>query len=510
MNGLYDEIRIALYSVWNRRWLALAVAWTICLLGWVIVSMQPNSYESEANILVKAQNVINNKNGLTTNEKKEKIDQLRQTIISDANLQKVVRGTDLGLRVATDKEMDSSVLSLRSNIEVELEEDNVFYIKASQSDPKLARDVVQKLIDIIQEENIAGDRNSITQAIKFWDDEVEKAQKELSAIEKKRIAFETENLGLLPGVGSVSQRMESARSELNQIESQLVSAQSALVALNAQLASISPTISTPTFSGGRAGGGGAAGALSAANGELASMRSRGLTDQHPDVIAIKRQIAALRRQAASAPRSGSGSGFVRTPNPAYSQLQGLRTERSAAVSGLNARKNALQAELAQLSSQQSLEPSVASEMERLNQQYDVAKEQYDSSITERRNVELSDNIDTKTDGAEFSMIDKPSLPATPSAPNRPLLLTIVLFFGLGAGVACAFALGHLQTSFPTPARLEKVSGLPVIGSVSLMLTEEQRAERFKKLKYFIGGTASLMGVFILLIIVEFFERGIVA
>ncbi|MCC6478121.1 MAG: hypothetical protein IT552_02795, partial [Sphingomonadaceae bacterium] len=46
MNGLYDELRIAVHSVWNRRWLALGIAWAVCLLGWLIVSLIPASYES--------------------------------------------------------------------------------------------------------------------------------------------------------------------------------------------------------------------------------------------------------------------------------------------------------------------------------------------------------------------------------------------------------------------------------------------------------------------------------
>ena len=48
MNGLYDELRIAVHSVWNRRWLALAIAWGVCLLGWLVVSLIPASYESSA------------------------------------------------------------------------------------------------------------------------------------------------------------------------------------------------------------------------------------------------------------------------------------------------------------------------------------------------------------------------------------------------------------------------------------------------------------------------------
>ncbi len=510
MNGLYDEIRIAIYGVWNRRWLALAIAWVLCILGWVAVSTQPNSYESEARILVDAQNILSDQTGISSNDSRKNIDQLGQTIVSYNNLQKVVSGTDLGLKVTTDKQMDSAVKALAAKVEVDSTEDSLFDIKVEQSSPKLARDVVQKLIDIIQEENIAGDRNSVTQEIKFLDGQVAAAQKKLTDVEAKRIAFETENLGLLPGVGSVSQRIEAARSEINQIDTQLVSAQSALVALNAQLAAESPTINTPSFNPGRPGGGGAAGALSAARGSLAEMRARGLTDRHPDVVSMKKQIETLRVQAASAPATGGGSSITRTPNPAYSSLQGLRAERQATVAGLRSRRATLQSELAQLTSQQSLEPGVASAMENLNREYDIAKDQYDQLIVAQNKARLRDNIGTETDAVKFSIIAKPTLPTAPSAPNRPLLLTIVFFFGLGGGVAFAFALGHLQTSFPTASRLERVSGLPVIGTVSQMLTPQQKEGRLKKLKLFIGGTASLMGVFVLLIIVEFFQRGIVA
>ena len=37
MNSLYDEFRVALHSVWTRRWLVLGVAWGICILGWLAI-----------------------------------------------------------------------------------------------------------------------------------------------------------------------------------------------------------------------------------------------------------------------------------------------------------------------------------------------------------------------------------------------------------------------------------------------------------------------------------------
>ncbi len=510
MNGLYDEIKIAMYSVWARRWLALVVAWLVCILGWIAVSLQPPSYDSEARVFVKTQNISSSNKPGNAAEQYEKIQQLSNTILSYENLQKVVRGTNLGLQIVTDKEMDGAVESLRAKTEVELKEDSFYDISVTQSDPVLARDVVQKIIDIMQEENIAGDRNTIAEKIRFWDEEVEKNQKVLNTIEQRRIKFEQENLGLLPGSGSISQRIDDARNDLSQIDSQLISAQSALVALNAQLASESPTINTPTFnSSAPGGGGGARASLARARGILAEARSRGLTDRHPDIVALQKQIEALQRQAEAEPR-GSGGGVVRTANPAYTQLQSLRAERRATVSALQTRKSTLESELSQLTSRQTLAPGVASEMEAINRELDSAKVQYENALAERRAVEFDDNVESKTDAVKFSIIDKPSLTTIPSAPNRPLLLTIVLFFGIGAGVATAFALGHLQTSFPTASRLERASGLPVIGTVSLMLTPQQKTARNKNLKLLIGGTASLMGAFTLLLIVEFTQRGIVS
>ena len=50
MNTLFDDFRASLHSIWQRRWLALAVAWLVCVLGWLGVTLVPNAYESRARI----------------------------------------------------------------------------------------------------------------------------------------------------------------------------------------------------------------------------------------------------------------------------------------------------------------------------------------------------------------------------------------------------------------------------------------------------------------------------
>jgi polysaccharide biosynthesis transport protein len=501
MNSLYDEFRIAVHSVWNRRWLALAVAWGVCLLGWLIVAMIPNKYESKAQIQVRTQSMLSDQIGVDPRDQRRNIQELGQTLISSGNLEKVIRGTDLGATIATPVEMAGKIEGLRANIEVKPEQDDFFSITVKQPSGKLARDVVQKLIDVAEDDNIAGDRKETSQTLRFLNAQIEARGKQLQEAESKRVAYETQNLGLLPGVGSVSQRMEASRAELSQIDSQLIQARSALAALNGQLAGTPATLNTPST-----GGSGAPSALAQAQGELASMRARGFTDSHPDVISIRNQIANLRSQGNGA----AGSGGYRTPNPAYSSLQSMRAEREAAVSALSARKSSLQSDMAQLAAKQTAEPGVAAEYQRINRDYEALKEQYDKLLVNRDQISLRGQVETQTDAVQFRVVKEPSFSNVPAAPNRPLLLAGVLLAGIGVGVGTAFALGHLQTSFPTAAKLERASGLPVIGSISQMLTGEERARRKQKMKYFYSGSGALFGAFALLLVAEFVQRGLTA
>jgi hypothetical protein len=58
-------------------------------------------------------------------------------------------------------------------------------------------------------------------------------------------------------------------------------------------------------------------------------------------------------------------------------------------------------------------------------------------------------------------------------------------------VAAAFLLSKLRTTFDTATRLERASGMPVIGSIGEVVTPRQRARRRKQLQHFLGGVAGL-------------------
>lgn len=512
MNGLYDEFRVAVHSVWTRRWLVLGVAWGICILGWLAVASIPNRYDSRARLLVDANQILPDDAGGSPYSGGQQIDQIRETLTSARNLEKVALTTGLIGADAGEREKAGAVAMLQKNIKVVPQQQNIFEITSavgvgSLSDAdnaKLASGVLDSLITVFRDDQLRGGRMNAREGLKFLDSQIADREKALRDVEARRGAFEAQNIGLIPGgSGSPAQRVDAARAELSQIDSQLVSAQAQLAAANGQLSSTPATV--PGVGG--VGGGVARQQLAGAQNELSSMRARGLTDAHPDVIALKSQIASLK---AIADREGSGGGAGGVQNPAYASLAAMRAERQATVSALSSRKSQLMGDIAKITSQQIQNPGIAAEYDRINGEYTALKAQYDKLLAQREQVRLRGEVQTETDAIKIELLDPPSKPTSPAAPNRPLFLTLVLLAGIGGGIGAAFGLSQVRTSYSTAAKLERASGLPVIGSITEVVTPERHIERRKRLVWLGGGAAALVGLYALLLIAEFVQRGMVA
>jgi hypothetical protein len=180
------------------------------------------------------------------------------------------------------------------------------------------------------------------------------------------------------------------------------------------------------------------------------------------------------------------------------------------VNAAATRKAQLQSDLSQLGTRQASEPGVAAEQERLNRDYDVLKKQYDKLLEDRDQVRLRTDVRSQTDAVKFKVIDPPSQPSVPLTPNRPLLLTLILFVGLAAGAGAAYVLGQIQTTFPTQTRLAEATGLPVLGSISEVRTEAARTQHRQRLLWLGGGAGALGAAWAVLLAVEFWQRSTVA
>jgi hypothetical protein len=166
--------------------------------------------------------------------------------------------------------------------------------------------------------------------------------------------------------------------------------------------------------------------------------------------------------------------------------------------------------MANFAAKQANAPEITAQQAKLSRDHDVLQAAYDKMLSDREQVKLRADAQTQAGSVQFRVIDPPTLSKVPAKPKRPLLLTGVLLVAIAGGAAAAFLRAKLQTSYSTPNALAAASGLPVLGSISYVRGVRQKAQEAQQLKWFAGAGGALVGAYVLLLAVEFVQRGLMA
>ncbi|MBZ6380003.1 hypothetical protein B5C34_14335 [Pacificimonas flava] len=508
MTTIQEQIMTTLYGVWRKRWWAVLVAWLVCLMGWAFVATIPNSFRSSARILVETGSLLQSEMGLRDSGRELEV--VRQTLTSRLNLEKVLRRTELDAELENDAQIDAAISTISDGISVSSQSGNLFTISYESSNPELtdqenadlARDIVDNLLQIFMEENVTSNRDDINEAVRFFEDQLAQRERELEAAEQRRAEFEERYLGRLAGEGNINDNVRAARNQLNDVQLQLEQATRSLYALQSQLGSVPQALDQgsmdPIQSPARQ-------RVNQMEQTLSDLYAAGKLDSHPDVILAKRQLERLREQAEAEEAEMRADGVgVRAPtsNPVYVNLRSRVFDAQSQVAALRARRDRLQQDIADMERRQQEQPGIAAEQAKLNRDYGVLRSQYDALLRSREEIRLQSDVQTQTQQVRFSVVDPPSQPREPSAPNRPLYLSVVLIAAFGAGLGISFLMSQLRGGFITAGQLEARYDTPVLGAVSEIVTDEDRQMNRIRLAILLVMTFGLVAIWGALVLYE--------
>jgi len=524
MYSIYEQLLTSLYMIWRKRWIALGVLWAICMVGWAIVAAIPDEYEATARIYVDTNEVLAESLGGGNQSVWRQVDVMRRTLISRPNLEKVIRRTDLDLTVHDESDMEKLFEKLTSNITLTSQGADLFTVSyrsgdrslTDQENANLAKRVVQNLINLFVEGNIAGQREPLQETIRFLEEQIGEYESKLEEAERRRAEFDRENIGFMSGTASINQKLQTQRADLDELGFKLAEAQSARRALASQLSSTPASIAGSAITINQGGAAvfdptSTAGRIEMLERQISDAMARGWTDKHPDITAARRQIEELRKQQATERKSGRSNDYAtRGPtmaNPVYVDLRSRLFDKDAEIASLSARRNQLAAETQGLERKVETSPGIEAERVKLNRDYEALKAKYDDLVKKREEARVSIDVETKTDRVLFRIVDPPEVPLKPVAPDRPLLLSAVMGLGLLVGIIGSFVMSQIHTTFASAARLRSVSQYPVLGSVSAIVTDTQRARERKWLWLFMICFFGLAGIYASLMIIEVIQSG---
>ena len=480
MAELTAVILTFLKAIGKYRWYAVVISWVVAVIGWAVVYKLPNDYQASARVYVDTQSILKPlMAGMTT---LPNLDQqvifMRRTLISRPNVERVMRMVDLDVKASTAKDHEKLVDELIDKIKIiGTERDDIYTITYNNPNPKLGKDVVQSLLTIFVEGSFGGKKQDSEKAIQFIDDQIKSYEAKLASAENAMKDFKLKNMGLLPRTGGdFTTKLSDLSDQLSQAKLELLEADQARNAIKRQIGGSgvpgsAPAVVDPEISE----------RMQALNKQLDTLRMQ-YTEQHPDILATRRLLAQLetkKQEMAKNPRAQSDPGASYSP-----MLQQLNVSLSAAearVASMRARVDELASRVARLRTQSVEAPEVEAQLAQLNRDYQVNRDNYQQLVERRESAKLSGDLSSATDMLTFRVIDPPTVPLTPSGPNRPRLFSFVFLGARVAGLAVALLMSQVRPTFLSQAALRDVTSTPILGSISMNWTTEQKVKRRRRL-----------------------------
>ncbi len=496
MQDLAREIVSEIKGSWRYRYVAIVVAWVVCIFGWLTVYAYPDAYESSAKVYVDTTSALKPLlERMTVNtDVLSRVEMVSAAMLGTPRLREVAESTGLMDRLSVDYDIDNLVDDMRRHLSISGElgdSANLYTISYRDRDPDIAYAVVSRLLSIFVDESVGENRTDTENAQAFIRQELEKLGAELSAAESALAKFKRENVGRMPGAsGDYFGRLRSEMDSLERVEASLRRAIGRRDALRAQIAGETPTLDVTTATKTELDD-----RIAVNESKLQDLQLR-FTDLHPDVIAIKETIRQLKEQKRAEIQSliaGDGAG-VASDNPVFQNIQIELTDVNVEIASLRQEASTHQRKIAELRDLVNVLPEVEAELSRLTRDYDVKRAQYESLLERLQVAELSESAEENQD-VKFRVFEPPQTPDDPIEPDRPLLIVATLLTGLAAGAGLAYFLNRLNPVFSDIVALRQATELPILGPVQVLSMSDYRRQRFIQLATFFLSFGALCVVF---------------
>ena len=497
------EILYYLKGALKYKWTALIIAWVLAVSGGTYVLMMPDKYTSVAKVHVETRTMLQPLlSGMAIeSDVRGLLRVMQQLMFTKGNLEQITKLSDLDKAVRTPTEQEMLIDELKKNIHITGGTEDMFTIQYEANSPDMAKNVVQAVLTVFSEQTQLSTHGNSDSAQRFIDEQIQEYEMRLRNGEKARENFKRANLGLLPGQGgdqigkiqAMSKELEDAKLGLNEANSRKQKLTEQLEeALTSDEDNDEWKSSTEVASVGD-------------DAQISGLKQRKnellikFTDNHPEVSHINKTIKELQirnavKQAKVVDAGGLDNAVL--TNPYVQSIKVAINEIDANIASINSRIDIFQQRLLKEQDELNSRLSIETEIENLNRDYAQIKNNYDRLLSSRETAVMSEKVDNQAEALKFKIADAPNTPLQASSPKRKLLYSGVLAISIIISSALALLLYLIRPTFMSISQLRKLTGLPILGSISMKYRPDELIKyRNEMFKYGIG-VVSLLVVYL--------------
>lgn len=510
----------------RRKGPVLGTALILLFIGTTVAFLLPAIYRSTATILIEEQEIPSDlvRSAITTYAD-QRIETIKQQVMSRATLWKVVEQYDLYRGMRKNSPTEDVLGRFVKDIQIDVINAKVvdkrtqnptqatiaFTLSYDGESPEVSQRVANELTTLFLAENLKTRERRAQETTAFLKEEATNLGKRIEELETRISSVKRKADGALPELTPLNmQLMNGVERELSDLDREIRSLEERKSYLEGELATIKPNTPIISTTGERILD--SSERLKALRAEYADQAAY-LSDEHPDIIKMKQEIDALKRDTGgqttvdevakrlvgergnlvglldrygndhpdvsrarrviasleSELRRSVGqkpSAFaVRPENPAYINIHAQLQSTTSSLEALKAQRLKLKKRADDYARRLEQTPQYEPQYVDLVRERDNSARKYEELRSKLMEAQVSEGLEIQRKGERFSLINPPDLPEKPEKPNRMLIIFLSLILAGGGGVGCGALLENLDRSVRSAeylARLTQTLPLAVI------------------------------------------------
>ncbi len=446
----------------------------------------PRQYKASTLVLVSPQRIPEAfVQATVTSKVEERLQSIAQEVLSRTRLEQIINELNLYQKERKSMSREEVVALMQKNIKIELptrkeETKGFFTISYIGLEPSIVTTVANRLASQFIEENLKLREQQASGTTEFLATELELSKAKLDQLETAVTQYKRQHIGELPEQRDANIRiLEQLQNQYQRVGESLRAAQDRKLYIQKQLTDMELPIggkgaaeyetegrpftgTSPNLRKERASSlpaGDSPGPYESQKESLAraldELRAK-YTDNHPDVVAIKKKLADLETQKSSA---------TIKRDPRFKVLNSQLEMTDIEIARFRESERNIMSQIEKYRARIEQTPAREQDMASLLREHHSTKETYERLLKKSQDAQQAENLEKRQKGEQFRIIDPARTPEKPFSPDIPKILLIGLLAGIGGGFGLALLREQLDRSFHDSGDVEIALALKVLATV---------------------------------------------